>query len=265
LNSLLRSWPDVADRISRSAHVLLCFDYDGTLTPIVATPEAALLTEETRDLLRSLSRHPRYRLAIVSGRALREIRSMVGIDGLIYAGNHGLELDGNSLRFIHPAARSARPAIEESARQLHRALDGIAGVRIEDKDLSLSIHFRQVKPEDLDRTLGIIRGITHGPVERGEVKITDGKKVIEIRPPVDWDKGKIVNRLEYEISRAEDAGTLLTIYTGDDRTDEDAFRAIGDSGVTIRVGGANVQSSARYYLEDVPRVRIFMNRLLELQ
>jgi len=265
LNSLLMNWPAVADRISRSARVLLCFDYDGTLTPIVATPEAALLTEETGDLLRSLSRHPRYRLAIVSGRALREIRSMVGIDGLIYAGNHGLELVGNSLRYIHPAARSARPAIEESARQLRRGLAGIAGARIEDKGLSLSIHFRQVKPEDLDRTLGIIRGITRGPVERGEVKVTDGKKVIEIRPPVDWDKGKIVNRLEYEISRAEDAGTLLTIYTGDDRTDEDAFRAIGNSGVTIRVGGANVESAARYYLEDVARVRIFMNRLLELQ
>ena len=265
MKSLLMNWPAVADRISLSAHVLLCFDYDGTLTPIVDTPEAALLPEETRDLLRSLSRHPRYRLAIISGRSLREIRSMVGINGLIYAGNHGLEMDGNSLPFIHPAARASRSVIEESARKLHRGLAGIAGVRIEDKGLSLSIHFRLVKPEDLDLTLSIVRGITHGPVERGEVKVSAGKKVVEIRPPVDWDKGKIVDRLAREIGREESAGPLLTIYTGDDRTDEDAFRAIGDSGVTIRVGGANVQSSARYYLEDVARVRIFMNKLLELQ
>lgn len=265
MNSLLRNWPEVSDRISRSSHVLLCFDYDGTLTPIVATPEAALLSEETRDLLRSLSRHPRYRLAIVSGRSLREVRSMVGIDGLIYAGNHGLELDSNSLRFIHPAARSARPAIEESAKQLRRALAGIAGARIEDKGLSLSIHFRQVKPENLDRTRRVIRDIARGPVERGEVIVSDGKKVIEIRPPIDWDKGKIVKRLAREIEWEEAAAPLLVIYAGDDRTDEDAFRAIGDSGITIRVGGANEQSSARYYLEDVSRVRIFMSRLLELQ
>ena len=265
MKSLLKNWVEVADRISRSARVLLCFDYDGTLTPIVATPAAALLPEETRSLLRSLSCHPRYRLAVISGRALNEVRSMVGLNDLIYAGNHGLELEGNSLRFIHPAARAARTAIEESAGRLRRGLAGIAGTRIEDKGLSLSIHYRQVKPEDLDRALGIIRDITRGPVERGEVRVSDGKKVIEIRPPVDWDKGKIVNRLAREIGRGEADGSLLTIYAGDDRTDEDAFRAIGDSGDTIRVGGANVQSAASYYLEDVAPVNIFMRRLLELQ
>ncbi|MFH1037765.1 MAG: trehalose-phosphatase [PVC group bacterium] len=264
MRSLLRNWGAVSDRISRGRVVLLCFDYDGTLTPIVESPEAALLPDETRDLLRSLSRHPRYRPAVVSGRSLREVRSLVGLDKLIYAGNHGLELEGDSLQFVHPGARAARPVIGKAAECLRRELAEIAGARVEDKGLSLSVHFRRVARGELDRTVRIIMDITRGPVSRGEVKVSCGKKVIEIRPPVDWDKGGIVNWLAREIVRGQVKDAVLTVYTGDDRTDEDAFRAIGDAGITIRVGGADGHSAARYYLEDVSRVRIFMSRLLEL-
>ncbi len=254
----------MSNRLTLSRVVLLCFDYDGTLTPIVESPELAVLPDEVRDLLRSLSRHPRYYPAVISGRSLGEVRDLVGLDELIYAGNHGLELEGNSLRFLHPAARTARPVIRMTAESLSRELAEIAGARVEDKGLSLSVHFRQVARKELGRTVRIIRKITRGSVGRGEIKISSGKKVIEIRPPVDWNKGSIVNWLTRVIGRRHPGETVLTVYTGDDRTDEDAFRAVGRAGITIRVGGAVRRSDARYYLEDVSGVMLFMNRLLEL-
>lgn len=263
MRSLLRNWSLVVERLSQVKTVLICFDYDGTLTPIIDSPELALLPEETRELLRSLSRQPRYSLAVVSGRSLSEVKSFVGLNELIYAGNHGLELAGTHIRFVHPSAQKARPVIKKSAARLRRGLAEIDGVFIEDKGLSLTIHFRQVRPEMLDRTLKIVENIIRGPADRNEIKISSGKKVIEVRPPVDWDKGKIINLIIEKIKKREISDTLLTIYTGDDRTDEDAFRAIEDSGITIHVGGYDKNSVAQYYLEDVSEVVIFMRKLLE--
>ena len=264
MRPLLRNWSPVAARITGAEVILLGFDYDGTLTPIVRRPEWARLSEETFALLKALTSHPRYFPAIISGRSLTEIRDLVGLPGLIYAGNHGLELEGPSLRFFHPDGRTARPILTELLKCLEEEMRGINGVQVEDKGLTISVHFRRVDRKNLDRTLKIIDDITKDSVRRGEVRVTSGKKVIEIRPPVDWNKGKIVTWLRREVSRVAGGKKVLTVYTGDDRTDEDAFRAVGEEGITVRVGGADHASEAQYYLAGIPEVLNFISRLVEL-
>ncbi len=264
MRPLLRNWSRVAARITGAEAILLGFDYDGTLTPIVRRPEGARLSKETFALLKALTSHPRYFPAIISGRSLKEIRDLVGLPGLIYAGNHGLELEGLSLRFLHPDGRSTRPILTELLKRLEEELREIRGVQVEDKGLTISVHFRRVDEKNIDLTLWIVETITKDPVRRGQVKVTSGKKVIEIRPPVDWNKGKIITWLRREISRQTGGKKVLTAYIGDDRTDEDAFRAIGEDGITVRVGGLEPDSGAQYYLDDVQEVWDFISRLVEL-
>lgn len=256
------SWGEIAARIAAAEVTLLCFDYDGTLTPIVRKPEEAVLPEEIGELLAELSGKARYRVAVISGRSLTEVRRLVGIEEIIYAGNHGLELAGPSQSFVHPGAGKARGIIGTIANRLRRELKEIAEAQVEDKSLSVSVHFRRVNAGDLDRVLEIIRETVRTPLEKGRIRLSRGKKVVEIRPPVDWDKGKIVVWLRSEIEKISGIKPVLVVYTGDDRTDEDAFAAIGDSGITIRVGKEKLHSRAQYRLDDTDQVRDFMLRLI---
>lgn len=260
MKPLFQEWEKIAARISRADSVLLCLDYDGTLTPIVDKPEWAKLSPETRGLLDRISRKPRFRVAVVSGRSLADVRGLVGLNNIIYAGNHGLELEGPSIRYLHPEAEAARSVLENIAGRLREELNGIAGLQVEDKKLTLSIHFRRVPEKFLDKLFRIIENITRDAEKRGVIAVTGGKKVIEIRPPADWDKGKIVRRLQTELTGGE-PGKILAIYLGDDRTDEDAFRAIHDEGVTVRVGGPDPGSRARYYLDDPGQVLELLKKL----
>lgn len=258
MKHLLENWEETAERIRGAERVLLAFDYDGTLTPIVSRPEDARLGEETRALLGTLSCRPRYRVAVVSGRRLDEVRDLVGLPGLIYAGNHGLELEGGGWRFLHPAGEKARPVLEAAAAELQQGLAGIAGARVEDKGLTISVHLRRIKREDRPRAREAVRAAADR--RSGELRVTPGKEVIEFRPPVDWGKGEILIWLEEKIGRP-----VLTVYAGDDRTDEDAFRTLGENGITIKVGNPGEPSAAAYRLEDCAGVKTFLARLLSLR
>ncbi len=262
MKHLLENWEETAERIREAERVLLAFDYDGTLTPIVSRPEDARLGEETRALLGTLSCRPRYRVAVVSGRRLDEVRDLVGLPGLIYAGNHGLELEGGGWRFLHPAGEKARPVLEAAAAELQKGLAGIAGARVEDKGLTISVHLRRVSREDRPRALETVNAAAAR--RSGELRVTRGKEVIEFRPAVDWGKGEILAWLAEKIGREKPGSPVLTVYTGDDRTDEDAFLAVGESGITIKVGGAGKPSAAAYRLEDCAGVKIFLARLRSL-
>lgn len=262
MRPLRENFPAIQKEIARAPHTLFCFDYDGTLTPIVASPELARLPGSTREALDSLNRTPNFTVAIVSGRALAEIKEMVGLEGLIYVGNHGLELAGPGIDYLNPAARAARPFIEEAAVLLDKKLSIFPGVRVEDKELSLSIHYRRADEEDVPRIKDLIHSVLDPFLSSGKLKVSSGKKVIEVRPPVGWDKGKIVVWLIGEISAREKTDSLLTVYLGDDRTDEDAFRTLSGQGITVRVGEEEADSRAEYSAPGVDEVNWFLNELL---
>ncbi len=137
-------WDEVAHRLKSANHILLLSDYDGTLTPIVDKPELAVLPQEIKKLLRKLAKNRRYTVGIISGRALADLKSKVDLEGIIYAGNHGLEIEGFGSSFLEPIAEEMRPFLKMLNQALSATLRGIKGAFVEDKGLTVSVHYRLV-------------------------------------------------------------------------------------------------------------------------
>jgi trehalose 6-phosphate phosphatase len=263
---LFRSWRAFTADYQAASHILLLADYDGTLANIVGRPADAILSPRVRGLLSSLAQKPTFSVGVISGRSIEELRSMVGIEGVYYSGNHGMEIEGPGLRYIHPQAEAARATMKDLAAQLAQALENIDGVIIQEKGLSLSVHYRLVKPEEEDTVTGAVQRITAPHVDKEEIRVYPMKKVWEIRPPVDWDKGKAVEFIGRKIKSNFKLPRLLTIYLGDDTTDEDAFRVLHrPDGWSIFVGGEKASSLAAYFLNSPVEVEKFLARLSELK
>ena len=244
--------------------LFLFLDYDGTLTPIVKTPDKAFLSEEAKELLKKLAKVSDCPLAIISGGALKDIKSRVGLKGIIYVGNHGLEIEGPKIKFesqISPRLKSIIRHIYEDARS---KFSRIKGVLIEDKGLTISIHYRLVDKKDIPELKRILAAIVEPYIVRNKIKINSGKKVYEIKPPVQWDKGKVVLWLMARQQFVQGDDKIFPIYIGDDNTDEDAFRALKNKGIAIFVGRSG-KSEAQYYLKNTQEVAEFIRRITELK
>lgn len=238
--------------------VLLCLDYDGTLVPIAVEPRLARLDDSVRVLLQQAS--CLVPVAIVSGRSLDEVKRLVGLQGLIYAGNHGLEIASNGFQFVADLPDDWRKRILDLAAGLGPVLAEFKGAWLEDKGLTLSIHYRRIAPESVSGFQARVREVVSPLIEEGQVRMTSGKAVFEIRPPTDWDKGKAVR---YLLSRPELCGRV-PIYIGDDETDEHVFREIGESGITIHVGADDdYVGRARYRVRHTGDVQAFIGFLVQ--
>ncbi len=266
MQHLFQSWQPFSTEYRNAYHVLLLSDYDGTLTPIVGRPQDAVLAPGMRDKLSALAQKPSVSAGIVSGREMAELEGLVAIDGIYYAGNHGLEMEGPDLSYINPQAEKAIALFTDIANKLAFALDSIDGVIIENKGLSLSVHYRLVKDALLDMVIDTFEKITSPPLTEGKINVTSGKKVLEVRPPIDWHKGKAVEAITGEIKTLHKLDEIMTIYLGDDVTDEDAFKVLHrPEGWSIFVGEENKKSQAEFYLDSTYEVEDFLSRLLELK
>ncbi|MFH1087278.1 MAG: trehalose-phosphatase [Chloroflexota bacterium] len=265
LEHLLSVWPEMAARFRGARHILLMTDYDGTLTPIVERPELAELAEPVRRLLRALAHERHFTVGVVSGRALPDLKDRVRLSNIVYAGNHGLEVEGPGISFVNPLAEELRPVLRILNYVLCQALGKIKGVLVEDKGLTLSIHYRLADPGRVGELRSVVEKIVGHAEAAGKVKRTSGKKVYEVRPRVAWDKGKAVKLLMRKYANGDRRSGLLPVYLGDDATDEDAFRAIGayGSGVSVFVGEPGAHSSAGYFLKSPAEVATFLGKLLE--
>jgi trehalose 6-phosphate phosphatase len=232
--------PGWADAWRRTGRLVLLLDFDGTLAPIVDRPEQAAMPGGTRRALERLMAMPGVDVAVVSGRGLADVRERAAIPGIAYAGNHGMEIHGPGVDRVHPEAAAARPVLERAAGELASAISGIPGAFLEDKELTLSVHFR-LAPRD---RLAELNAIIHRVVDPlPGVHVTHGKQVVEVQPNVDWNKGKAVLFL---LDGMRPPAGAPVLFLGDDRTDEDAFRALRDSGAGdgIVVAEAPPESSA---------------------
>ncbi len=247
---LLDTLDEVAVSLETAAHVLLFLDFDGTLAPIVASPELAHLPSATRSALEAVSQHPHCTVSIVSGRELNDIRERVAIDGLVYAGNHGLEIEGEGLRFNHVKAARLKDGLEAVVDELINELAGVAGVLVEPKGLSASVHYRRVCPEDQSRVEHAVRHAI--PSNHPHFAVVPGKMVWEVRPRVEWNKGTAVRWIREQLGLTN----ALTMYLGDDRTDEDAFATVGRF-VSARVGALQ-PTRAGYRIPDTEQVAEFL-------
>ncbi len=227
---------------SSSAKPVFFLDYDGTLTPIVSRPELAVLSSEMKDILKHLCK--KYPVAIVSGRARPDVENLAGIEGIFYAGSHGFDIKGPEVSLIHPDAEKIIPLIRQVVSEVNPAVSGIEGVIIEEKQFSLAVHYRLVKnPEDFSRIKTAVETAVAG---KKELRLMQGKKVYEILPNVDWNKGKAVCWIMQALNLSWDND--LIVYIGDDTTDEDAFRIVRCRGVGILVAEEIRPSCADFWV-----------------
>lgn len=262
-----RAFQDVLGAIEKATHTLghidLFCDYDGVLAPIVQRPQDARLSEEMLHLLRRLSNHDSMHMNIVSGRSLADISMRVGVPGIMYAGNHGLEIDGPGIRKIQQLPNRMHDTMHALAETLQRAMRPYPGVIVEDKTLVVAVHFRQAEPGHIPLVLSEFSALVDERNADRLLRVTYGKCVIEVRPNVDWNKGKAVQFLLERRHGANWPKRVLPIYLGDDETDEDAFLALRDHGIAIRVGHpSSAGSAACYTLENTDEVHIFLDQLL---
>jgi len=256
--SLFGSWEAFREELEGRRPVFF-LDYDGTLAPIAPRPDDAHLPPSTRRALAALAR--RFPVTIVSGRGLADVAEFVGLDDVSYAGSHGFEIvasgeEGGEIR--HEAAAHVEPEIEEVSRELETILEAVEGAIVEPKRFSVAVHYRGVGEGDVGR---VEEAVDRVLTERPKLRRGEGKKVFEIRPDLDWDKGRAVLWLLEALELDGEAN--LPIYVGDDVTDEDAFRALEGRGVGILVTDAPRPTAARYQLQDPDEVRAFLGRMGE--
>lgn len=264
MEHLLSAWPKVLEQIQKANHILFLSDFDGTLAPIVEKPELAEMPESTHRLLQELASQRQFTVGIISGRALADLKEKVNINGIIYAGNHGFEIEGPGLSFVNPLVDEIKPFFRIIRQILTLTLGTIKGVLVEDKGITLSIHYRQVE-ESKARDLETLVERAIGLSSHGLFKVTSGKKVYEVRPAINWNKGEAIRLLIKKFGKGGSNNKLLPIYLGDDLTDEDAFQMIEKygNGVTIHVGERSPNSKAHYFLRSPDEVHYFIIKLLD--
>lgn len=244
---------EIGDRLQAAPRVLVFLDFDGTLAPICDRPFAVEPVPGVRELLHALNTHPRSAAAVVSGRELDDLVPRVGVPGLAYAGNHGLEITGPELDFRHPEAVEWRSHLAALVAELSAAVSGIPGAWVQDKGLSASVHFRQTDPGRIPEVEAIVRRL-HEP-SRDRFVLRPGKMVLEVRPAVDWNKGRAIEWLTPRL------GGGLPVFVGDDQTDEDGFRAAA-AGLTVLAGPPR-PTAARYRVDGPQQVAELLRWVVE--
>jgi trehalose 6-phosphate phosphatase len=247
---------EIVQRIKPGSRILLFLDYDGTLVPIKKAPKLAVLHPWRRQFLKRLAEQ--VFICIVSGRSLAELQELVAIKGIAYIGNHGLEISCGQKVWVHPEARKIKPILRNSLKRIQVTTQDLPGVLVEDKGLTGSIHYRQLPPAFWTPLKEII--LAEVGSKGRALKITEGKRVFEIRPNIQWDKGRGIREL---IGWLRPTETALRIYIGDDQTDEDAFKTFNRDALTILVGRRQ-DTSAQYHLAEVDGVWDFLRALFSL-
>ncbi|XP_015878197.1 probable trehalose-phosphate phosphatase C isoform X2 [Ziziphus jujuba] len=268
------------DRMMKAAkgkRIVVFLDYDGTLSPIVDDPDRAFMSDEMRGAVREVAKY--FPTAIVSGRGRDKVKEFVKLSNVYYAGSHGMDimaparplvkssdgkyqtksLDKKGSEVIFQPAKMFLPTIKEILKELEEKTRKIPGAKVEDNRFCISVHYRKVREEDY----GILEEKVMSVVEKyPEFHLTEGKKVMEIRPSIQWNKG---HALEYllETLGVSNSSEVLPLYIGDDRTDEDAFKVIRcrGEGFPIIVSSIAKGTEASYSLHDPSEVLSFLLRL----
>ncbi|KAL5844256.1 hypothetical protein ACOSQ4_010214 [Xanthoceras sorbifolium] len=253
---------------SKGKKIVMFLDYDGTLAPIVADPDQAFMTNEMREAVRDVARY--FPTAIVTGRCRDKVFSFVKLAGLYYAGSHGMDIEGppkkrkfkkgNQAVLFQPASEFL-PMIDEVYKTLLEKTKSIPGAIVENNKFCLSVHFRCV---DEKRWAALAEQVRLVLNQYPKLKLTQGRKVLEIRPTIKWDKGRALEFLLESLGFAN-SKHVLPVYIGDDRTDEDAFKVLRNrgQGFGILVSKAPKETNASYSLQEPSEVKEFLRRLVE--
>ncbi|KAJ7956843.1 Trehalose 6-phosphate phosphatase [Quillaja saponaria] len=253
---------------SRGKQIVMFLDYDGTLSPIVDDPDRAFMSDAMRKTVRKLARC--FPTAIVSGRCRDKVYSFVRLAELYYAGSHGMDIKGptkgskykkgNEAVLFQPASEFL-PMMDAVYKKLVENTKSTPGAMVENNKFSISVHFRCVEEKKWSELAQQVRSVLK---EFPKLRLTQGRKVLEIRPTIKWDKGKALEFLLESLGFAN-CNNVFPVYIGDDRTDEDAFKILRDrgQGYGILVSKFPKDTSASYSLQEPKEVMDFLQRLVE--
>ncbi|KAK9672764.1 hypothetical protein RND81_12G122900 [Saponaria officinalis] len=281
---------DQITQFAKGKKVALFLDYDGTLSPIVDNPEFAFMSEDMRSAVKDVAKY--FPTAIISGRSRDKVYEFVGLTELYYAGSHGMDImspvkasavnghpncvkgsafnghpncikltdkQGKEAVLFQPASEFL-PMIDEVLTSLIENTKDIKGATVENNKFCVSVHYRNVDEKDW-KTVG--QRVDDVLKEYPRLRLSHGRKVLEVRPVIDWNKGKAVEFLLDSLGLS-DTDDVLPIYVGDDRTDEDAFKVLreGNKGFGILVSSVPKESHAFYSLKDPSEVMKFLQALV---
>ncbi|KAJ9171503.1 hypothetical protein P3X46_014862 [Hevea brasiliensis] len=262
---------------AKGKSLVVFLDYDGTLSPIVEDPDQAFISDNMRSALQEVACI--FPTAIVTGRRRDKVKEFVQLHNVIYAGSHGMDMltpvsplrcnnmhksgaldeEGDEVVSYQPA-KAFLPTIQELLKVLKEKTKTIKGAMIEDNKFCISVHFRRVNIEDVNSLKDMVKSIIEA---YSGFRITGGRKVIEIRPRIDWDKGRALQYLIQNLG-FNDSNDFLPLYIGDDKTDEDAFKVIKDvgRGYPVIVSSIPKETKASYSLRDTNEVMAFLVNLV---
>jgi alpha,alpha-trehalase len=257
LPDALQAYSQIAAAVAlRRPAVLL--DFDGTLSNIVDEPDSAKLIDGVADALKALA--ALCDVAVLSGRDLADLTPRVGLAGVWYAGSHGFEtIAPDGTKHHHESAEAAVGVLQQAAAELRQRFAPLDGVVVEHKRYAVAVHYRKAAPGVVHEVTAAVHAVGH----RNGLRVTNGRKVIELRPNIVWDKGRALDWIVHQIAHPERA---LPIYIGDDLTDEDGFDATRYDGIGIAVRhgeDGDRPSAARFALDGPGAVREFIERLAQ--
>ncbi|KAK3159127.1 hypothetical protein QOZ80_2AG0146090 [Eleusine coracana subsp. coracana] len=247
---------------SKGKKIIMFLDYDGTLSPIVADPDAAYMSDAMKEAVRDVAKH--FPTAIVSGRCCDKVRYFIGLSELYYAGSHGMDIQGpssNPESVLCQPASEFLPMIDEVYKVLVEKTKSTPGAKVENNKFCLSVHFRCVDEKRWNALAEQVKAVIN---DYPKLKLSQGRKVLEIRPSIMWDKGKALEFLLESLGFAN-CSDVFPVYIGDDRTDEDAFKVLRKrcQGLGILVSKCPKETNASYSLQDPNEVMDFLLRLVE--
>ncbi|EOY24417.1 Haloacid dehalogenase-like hydrolase (HAD) superfamily protein isoform 2 [Theobroma cacao] len=275
--SALKSFEQISKN-AKSKKIAVFLDYDGVLSPIVDDPDRAFMSDAMRSAVRNVAKH--FPTAIISGRSRDKVYELVGLTELYYAGSHGMDImgpvshtesddhpncirstdqQGKEVNLFQPA-REFIPMIDEVFKTLVENTKDIKGAKVENHKFCASVHYRNVEEKNWPTIAQCVHDILK---DYPRLRLTHGRKVLEIRPVIDWNKGKAVEFL-LEALGLSGRDDVLPIYIGDDRTDEDAFKVLreGSRGYGILVSSVPKESKAFYSVRDPSEVKKFLKALV---
>ncbi|XP_010416778.1 PREDICTED: trehalose-phosphate phosphatase B [Camelina sativa] len=253
---------------AKGKQIVMFLDYDGTLSPIVEDPDKAFITHEMRGVVKDVALN--FPTAIVTGRSIAKVRRFVKVNEIYYAGSHGMDIEGptkennygqSNERVLFQPAREFLPMIEKVVKILEEKTKWIPGAMVENNKFCLSVHFRRVDEKRWETLAEVVKSVL---TDYPELKLNQGRKVLEIRPTIKWDKGQALNFLLKSLGY-ENSKDVVPVYIGDDRTDEDAFKVLREreQGFGILVSKIPKDTNASYSLKDPSQVKEFLKRLVE--
>ncbi|KAL0381617.1 UNVERIFIED_CONTAM: putative trehalose-phosphate phosphatase J [Sesamum angustifolium] len=253
---------------SKGKQIVMFLDYDGTLSPIVDDPDRAFMSDSMRATVRKVARY--FPTAIVSGRCRDKVYSFVRLAELYYAGSHGMDIKGPSKgskykkdaeAVLFQPASEYLPMIDEVYKALLEVTKDTPGAKVENNKFCLSVHFRCVDEKKWSELAKQVGSVLEG---YPNLRLTQGRKVLEIRPTIKWDKGKALEFLLESLGYAN-CTDVFPVYIGDDRTDEDAFKVLRErgQGFGILVSKTPKDTNASYSLQEPSEVMVFLRRLVD--